>query len=450
MGYKQRIIRTLRCKNKNTIGVLAKLISTISSHGGGIGEIHTIAQGDLYNMRDIAVIANDENELKEIIAAVQKLDVVTLMEVIDEVLKYHEKGKLKVDPRYPVHSIDDLRRVYTPGVAEVSLLICKDEEKAKVYTGIGHTVALVTNGTRVLGLGPIGPVAAMPVMEGKAALFSQFTGMSMIPILCDTEDPQEIIRTVKTIAKGFAAIQLEDIRTPDCYTVEAELDAALPIPVMHDDQHGTAVVALAAAMNACKLAGTNIKKTRVGMIGLGGAGSAISRLIMAYTKNKVMGTDVSDFACKRLRDMGGLPAPVEEVMAQSTLIIATTGKKGIIRSKMIRKGQIILALSNPEPEISINTALRAGAAFASDGSRVNNLLGFPGILKGAIDSRTAQITQGMYIAAAKAIAEQATDKDLIPDPINPKVHRSVARAVAKAAMEAGVAGVELDADYFHD
>ena len=450
MAYKQKIIRTLRCKNKKAIGTLAKLTTTISALGGEIGEIHTVSMGELHNVRDISIVCSDEHQLEHILAAVELLPEVHIEQVIDDVLALHQGGKLQTVPRYPVHSIDELRKVYTPGVAAVSRLIKDDPSKAQIYTGIGRTVALITNGTRVLGLGPIGPVAAMPVMEGKAALFTQFTGYQMIPILVNTTKVKDFVATVKNIACGFSAIQLEDIATPACYEIEEILDKDLPIPVMHDDQHGTAVVTLAAAINACRLVGVDIKKACIGQIGLGAAGSSIARLLMAYTGNPVLGVDVRKFSLDRHKKMGGIVSSLEEIMKKSELVIATTGQEGMIKPDMVRKGQVILALSNPMPEITIEAALKAGAAFASDGSRVNNLLGYPGILKGAMDSHARQMTREMYVAAAEVIANKAPEKELIPDPLDMSVHDSVAKAVAREAIACGVAGILLDRDYFKD
>ncbi len=448
MAYQQKIIRTLRCKNKKVIGVLAKLTTTISSLGGDIGDIRTVTLGELNNIRDITIVCNNEEQLNHILDALNRMPEVTIEQVIDDVLKFHQKGKLKIEPRYPVTSVEDLRKLYTPGVAAVSKLIQKDPKKAYIYTGIGQMIALVTNGTRVLGLGNIGPVAAMPVMEGKAALLNQLTGLQMIPVLINTTDPKEFIATVERIAPGYSAIQLEDIQTPDCYEIEETLMKRLSIPVMHDDQHGTAVVSLAAAINACRLVGIDIKKAAIGQVGLGAAGSAIAHLISSYTGRGIRGTDVRSYALKRLKKSGGTPASLEEIMAESEVVIATTGTAGLIKPEMIRKGQVILALSNPAPEISIEEALQAGAAFASDGSRVNNLLGFPGLWKGTIDSHANCITEEMYIAAAEAIAYKAPDNELIPDPLNVTVHQAVAKAVARAAISCGVAGLLLDSDYF--
>jgi len=439
MSYKQKIIRTLRCKNQKVIGVLAKLISTIASNGGDIGNISTVSLGEFQNIRDISILLDDEEHLTRIVAAVRQLKEVELEAVIDEVLEIHQGGKIIIKSKCPVSSVEELRKVYTPGVASVCKLIKEDPKQANKYTTISKTVGLITNGSRVLGLGNLGPVASMPVMEGKAALCNQFSGLHMIPILIDTLDPERFIQTVETIAPTFAAIQLEDIRTPDCFTIEEELIKRLPIPVMHDDQHGTATVALAASINACSLAGIDFKKAKVGQIGLGAAGLSIAHLIMKFTGNSVLGSDINEDCNTRLKNLGGLPVTLEEVMKECQVVIATTGMPGLIKPEMVRKGQVILALSNPFPEISIADAIKAGAAFATDGTRVNNLLGYPGILKGAIDSHATKITDDMYIAAAQAIVLQTPENELIPEALDPTVHSAVAKAVAKAAVKCGVA-----------
>jgi malate dehydrogenase (oxaloacetate-decarboxylating) len=317
-------------------------------------------------------------------------------------------------------------------------MIKEDPLLAETCTTIGKTVGLITNGSRVLGLGNLGAVASMPVMEGKAALLAQFSRLHMIPILINTTDVKRFIEAVETIAPTFAAIQLEDIRTPDCFEIEEELTKRLKIPVMHDDQHGTATVVLAALINAARMANLELKTATVGQIGLGAAGSAIANLIMRYSGKKVLGSDTNPQAVKRFEKMGGEIVDLKTLMKKSQVVVATTGFPGLIKPEDVQKGQVILALSNPFPEISISDALNAGAAFASDGARVNNLLGFPGILQGAIDSKATRFTAEMYIAAALAIVSQTPEKELIPNPLDQLVHSAVAKAVAKAAYQGKV------------
>ncbi len=304
---------------------------------------------------------------------------------------------------------------------------------SRIYTSIGNTVAIVTDGSAILGLGNIGPVAGMPVMEGKAALFDQFAGISGIPILINTGDPDEIVETVKRISLSFGGILLEDIRSPQCFEIEERLKNELDIPVMHDDQHGTAVVTLAAVITACRSTGIDLQNASVGQIGLGAAGLAICRMFLAYGVEEVYGTDLEEQAIQRLVSFGGKPLSLEEIVQSCDIVIATTGVPGLIRPEWVRKGQVILALSNPKPEIRPEEALQAGASFAADGRAVNNVLGFPGIFRGALDAGVKQISHQMLVAAAEAIANCTREGDLVPHPLDPKVHREVAREVEAAA-----------------
>jgi malate dehydrogenase (oxaloacetate-decarboxylating) len=283
----------------------------------------------------------------------------------------------------------------------------------------------------------------MPVMEGKEMLMETLVGLSGIPVLLNTKDTQRIIDTVVTIAPTYAAIQLEDISAPRCFEIEAALQAQLDIPVMHDDQHGTAVVSTAALTNACRMTGLALEKAVIGQIGLGAAGNAIGRMLMKLTGNPVLGADLNEEALLRFEQQGGKRATLREIMSEANVIIATTGAPGLIKPEWVRKGQIILALSNPNPEIDPEQAIAAGAAFAADGKSVNNVLGFPGILRGAVDSYATHISHEMYLAAAMTIAALTPQDELVPNPLDVKVHRAVARAVAKQAYDQGLARAEF-------
>jgi malate dehydrogenase (oxaloacetate-decarboxylating) len=268
-------------------------------------------------------------------------------------------------------------------------------------------------------------------------------GLSGVPILLNSKDVDTIVETVTTIAPTFGAIQLEDISAPRCFEIEARLQDLLDIPVMHDDQHGTAVVTTAALMNACRNTGIDLGQAVIGQIGLGAAGNAIGRMLMTLTGNPILGADISEDALKRFEDAGGRRSVMADVMAQADIVIATTGVAGLIKPEMIRAGQIILALSNPNPEIDPDEAIARGAAFAADGKSVNNVLGFPGILRGAIDSYTPRITHEMYLAAAQTIADLTPPDELVPNPLDKRVHQAVARAVAQKAREQGLARAEF-------
>lgn len=430
------LLRNIVVEIPSIPGNFAKVATVIGELGGDIGDIKTIKMGTMSSVRDISVTCNSMEDLERIVEAMKNAgEGIVIHAVSDDVMSAHEGGKIHMSSRVDVRSLSDLRRVYTPGVANVSLEIEKHPEKARYFTSIGNSVAIVTDGTAVLGLGNIGPVASMPVMEGKAVLFDQFVGISGIPILLNTSDPDEVVDTVKHIHQSFGAILLEDIGSPHCFEIEERLKNELDIPVMHDDQHGTAVVTLAAALNACQDAGVDLKNAVVGQIGLGAAGLAISRMMMEYGVKEMCGTDPQPEAAERLRQRGGTVLnSVEEIMETCNIVISTTGIKGLIKPEMVRKGQVILALSNPHPEILPEEALKAGAAYAADGRLVNNVLGFPGIFRGVLNAGATKITYPMLIAAAEAIVSSTKKGDLVPHPLDPSVHQMVAHAVERVAL----------------
>lgn len=438
MWWDGKIQRTFRCRLEQTPGTLGRLLSAIGGQGGLIGEIRTVRMGGSAVDRDITVYADDLRHLERLVGVVEAAEGVQLLEVRDEVLELHQGGKIAIRSRYDISSLGTLRKVYTPGVAEVSLKIRDDPSLARRYTSIRHLVAIVTDGTAVLGLGDIGPKAAMPVMEGKASLLETLTGLSGMPILLDTKDPDEIVETVVHMAPTFAAIQLEDISAPRCFAIEERIQARLDIPVMHDDQHGTAVVVTATLLNAAKATGRDLAASCIGVVGLGAAGLALSRMLMFRFGRPVLGADIVPEALDRLKAAGGVPSDLAGIMAGCDVVIATTGRPGLIKPALVRPGQIILALSNPNPEIEPEKALAAGAAFAADGKSVNNVLGFPGIFRGAVDADVPRITREMLTAAAEAIAAFARPGQIVPDPLDKALHRSVARAVARVALAQGL------------
>jgi malate dehydrogenase (oxaloacetate-decarboxylating) len=438
MWWDGKIMRTFRCRLQQAPGALGKLLVAIGEQGGLLGEIRTIHLGSTFTERDLTVFADDLAHIEELIRAVRTTPEVELIEVRDEVLELHQGGKIAIRSRYDISSLRVLRLVYTPGVAEVCLKIQKEPALARRYTSIRHFVAIVTDGTAVLGLGDIGPRAAMPVMEGKACLMETLSGLSGMPILLDTKDPDEIVRTVVAISPTFAAIQLEDISAPRCFEIERRIQEAVDIPVMHDDQHGTACVVTAALMNAARVAGVDLGRARIGVVGLGAAGFALSKMLMSWLGRSTLGADIAPEALARLTGAGGIASNLEEIMATCDIVVATTGVPGLIKKAMVRRGQTILALSNPSPEIEPAAAREAGAAFAADGKSVNNVLGFPGIFRGAVDANVARITLDMLLAAARAIAESAPANDIVPDPLDKALHRRVARAVARVALEKGL------------
>jgi len=443
MESTEKFMRTIRVRNEQQLGTLGRLLVAVADVGGDVGEVRLIQETSRYTLRDISVYTQDEAHMDNILQAMRTNPGTQILAIRDEVLELHQKGKIAIRSRLQVDNLSILRRVYTPGVAEVCLRISKDPSLARQYTAICHLVAIVTDGTAILGLGDIGPVAGMPVMEGKAMLMETLVGLSGVPILLNSKDPDKIIETVATIAPTFSAIHLEDISAPRCFEIEERLQAMLDIPVMHDDQHGTAVVATAALTTASRSRNISLENVCIGQIGLGAAGNAIGRMLMNITGNPVLGADLSETALAFFERAGGRRSNLKEIMAECDVVIATTGAPGLIEPEMVHKGQIILALSNPIPEIDPEIAINAGAAFAADGKSVNNVLGFPGILRGAIDSYATHISHEMYLAAAIAIADQTPHDELVPNPLDKNVHKAVAQAVARKAIQQGIARAEF-------
>ena len=424
----------LTVRNPQRPGMIGRFLTIVGDLGALVGDIETRFVGKDHFLRGIGLTVYDEAHLAEILQAVRDETDSEVIDVKDVVFERHVGGKVRSGRTTPVETLDDLRTLYTPGVARVCRAIERDPALARRYTAVASTVGIFTNGTRVLGLGDIGPLASLPVMEGKAVLYDRFVGLSAIPILVDTKDPQEFVDTVVRVAPTFGGIHLEDIRTPDCFWIEDELARRLPQPVMHDDQHGTATVLLAAVLSALRLTGQPERRDAVCVqVGLGAAGLAIASLLM-HAGFPVIGVDPSAEARERLERRGGqTSADLAGAAAQADILIATTGVVGLITPAMVRPGQIVLALSNPTPEIAPEDALAAGAAFAADGRSVNNALAFPGLFKAALDVGAPAITSAMKVAAAHAISVLASPGELVPSPFHPRVHTDVIAAVRAAA-----------------
>src|SRR6185503_18643094 len=335
MAWERKLMRTVRVRNVNKSGTLARLLASIADMGASVGTIEMLTETAQSVVRDITVYADDEEHMDHVIETMRVNEGTRVLEVRDEVLQVHQKGKIAIRSRFPVDSTAMLRRVYTPGLAEVCLKIADDPELAWLYTSICHMVAIVTDGSAVLGLGDIGPQASMPVMEGKAMLMETLVGLSGMPILLNTKDTDQIVTAIVTIAPTFAAIQLEDISAPRCFDIEERLQAMLDIPVMHDDQHGTAVVSTAALRVIAKLVGVDLGKAVIGQIGLGAAGNAIGKMLMGLTSNLVYGTDVNEAAVERFERDGGRRATLQEIMSDCEVVIATTGAPNLIKPELI-------------------------------------------------------------------------------------------------------------------
>jgi malate dehydrogenase (oxaloacetate-decarboxylating) len=430
---------TYRVQIPHRPGQLARVASAIAEGGGVIGDIVTVSVGREHSVREITVEVRDIGQAELINELLDALEEVRVVWHQDRALIRHQGGKLVVDAVHPVQTVQQMRDVYTPGVARVCLAIAQDPSLAGRYTMISRSVAICTNGTRVLGLGNIGPVASMPVMEGKAVFYRQFAGISAMPILIDAADVDGFVETVVRIAPTFGGIHLEDISAPECFEIERRLIQALPQPVMHDDVHGTAVVSVAAAIVACRHAGVELREATVGQLGLGAAGLGIASLMVDGGARRVIAFDPQEDSHARARERGIEVTSMERVLDEADVVVATTGRPGLITPAMVRRGQVILALSNPDPEIAPEQAEAAGAAFAADGRSVNNVLGYPGIFRGALQAGAHEINLEMKLAAVRALADLAVEDQLVPNVLDQHVHDAVAAAVRDAARRSGAA-----------
>jgi malate dehydrogenase (oxaloacetate-decarboxylating) len=304
---------------------------------------------------------------------------------------------------------------------------------ARDLTGIGRTVAIISNGTAVLDLGDVGPRASVPVLEDKAWRLRQLTGLRAIPIAVDAKEADRLVATVLAIAPSFGAILLEHVSAPMCFEVESRLDAQLRVPVVHDDRACTAVVALAALIRISRQLGRPLARYRVGIVGMGPAGTGIAQLLLAHGVRELRGVDVDADALGRLRELGGRPESLATVLSTCEVIVAVTGQPGLIPAAAVRPHQVILSMSSTSPEIEVDAALAAGAAVAADGKTIDTLLAYPGILRGALEARAPSIGVPMLLAAAHALAGLARDGELLPDPLDPQTHARVADAVRDAA-----------------
>jgi malate dehydrogenase (oxaloacetate-decarboxylating) len=416
-------------------GSLARVLQVIAEAGLTIDHLQALRREQGRTHWEITLEMDEEAD-RSLYERIDALPIARFVGKSDRVFDRHRGGKIRTEPAIPITTQQVLRVIYTPGVARVCLAIQRDPALALDYTSVGKSVAIVTNGTAVLGLGNIGALAGLPVMEGKAALFSTLVGINGVPILIDETDPGRCVDLIASIAAGFGAIQLEDFAAPACFAIEEGLRARLEKPVLHDDQHGTAVVTLAAALNATRRAGRALEDCVVGQVGLGAAGIGIARLLLHAGVRRLLGADLDARAVERFTALGGEASTLGDILRKADIVIATTGVRGLIAPEAVRAGQIILALSNPDPEIEPAVALARGAAIAADGKSINNMLGFPGLFKGALAARAKSFTDAMLLAAANTISELAEGDDLVPDPLDRGVHQAVAEAVRRSSLSA--------------
>ncbi len=430
-----RVVEILLVEAPHKPGNMAKVLGVLGSLDVTVEGLNAVRRLDKDTIWEITIEYDDTLNINDLIEEINQLPETVMVGKSDRVFNRHKGGKIQTTSRIAINTLEILRDVYTPGVARVCEAIKESPEKIKDYTNIQNTVAIVTNGTAILGLGDIGAEAGLPVMEGKAAILSELVELSGVPILLKTKDSLKIIKTVEAIAPSFGAILLEDIRAPECFEIEDELINRLDKPVFHDDQHGTAIVALAALLSATKQTGVNIKDCVFGQIGLGAAGIGICSLMRDYGVKEVLGSDINQDAMLRLSDLGGKAVGLSELMQRADIVVATTGVKGLIKPEMVREGQIIMALTNPDPEIEPNVAIERGARFATCGKIVNNMLAFPGLFRGTLDAGVKEITHEMRIAAAETLSDLVREGALVPYALNKEAHRAVAEAVYVAALK---------------
>jgi malate dehydrogenase (oxaloacetate-decarboxylating) len=455
---------TMRCQIDNRPGMLGKLTTAIGEEGGDIGAIDIVWAERNLLVRDITISVQDEVHGEKLVAAIRELDGIEVLQVNDRVFLTHFGGKLSVRSRVAIKNRDDLSLVYTPGVARVCQAIAAEREKAYDLTWKYNSVAVVSDGSAILGLGNLGPEAAMPVMEGKAILFKELADIDAVPICLRSQDPDIIVQTVEQIAPGFGGINLEDIAAPNCFLVEGRLIDSLDIPVMHDDQHGTAVVVLAALRNALRVVNKPLDQVRVVVNGAGAAGTAIIRALLEAGTGEVT-------ACDRygiiLSGDDTLQTPMQRIIASQTNrdrrrgslnqalqgadVFIGVSRGNILTPEMIKTmadDPIVFALANPTPEgdpAMLREHARVVATGRSDQpNQINNVLSFPGIFRGALDAQATQISSSMRLQAAEALAsvispEELSEEYIIPSVFNRNVVPTIATAVAQAAIDEEIA-----------
>jgi len=456
---------TLRTRLDDSPGTFARLAAAIGEAGASLGAIDLVRVEKATKVRDVTVLAADAAHLDLVVERVRNVQGVEIVHVSDRTFLMHLGGKIEVVPRSPVKTRDDLSMAYTPGVARVSRAIAEDPSKVWSLTTKQHMVAVVTDGSAVLGLGDIGPEAALPVMEGKAMLFKEFGEVDAFPIALATQDPDEIVAAVKAIAPGFGGINLEDIAAPRCFEVEERLQAELDIPVFHDDQHGTAICVLAALLNALRVVGKRLEDVRIVTTGCGAAGTAVTKILLGAGARWIVGCDEGgalyrgrpglsdakrDYAERTNPD--NVEGSADEVLEGADVFIGLSVPGAITRAGVERMAAapIVFALANPRSEVEPEEIEDLAAVIATGRSdypnQINNVLAFPGVFRGALDVRARAITHDMQIAAAHALAGVIAEHELAADYVVPSVFdRSVAPAVARAVAEAAVAeGVARD------
>src|SRR6059058_2602805 len=454
---------TLRVHLANRPGAFAALAAAVAQHDALLDAIDLVRVENGKKVRDVTVLASDAEHIERIVATVREVDGVFVEHVSDRTFLLHLGGKLEVVPKLPIKTRDDLSMAYTPGVARVSRAIADDPSKVWSLTIKHNTVAVVSDGSAVLGLGDVGPEAALPVMEGKAALFKEFAGIDAFPICLATRDPDEIVRTVEALAPVFGGVNLEDIGSPRCFEIERQLRERLDIPVFHDDQHGTAIVVLAGLLNALRVVDKTLADVRIVITGIGAAGISVTKMLLAAGASDVVGCDVHGVVAldypglddvkreyAKLTNPRAVTGTANDALEGADVFIGVSAP-GAVTADAIRTmapDAIVFAMANPNPEV-LPEEIEGDVAVIATGrsdypNQINNVLAFPGVFRGALDARASTINEQMELAAAYAIAgvvdPAALSADyVIPSVFNRDVAPAVAAAVAAAAVETGVA-----------
>ncbi|MEG6520505.1 NAD-dependent malic enzyme [Desulfotomaculum sp. 1211_IL3151] len=454
---------TIRIKLPNRPGNLAQVLSIIASEGGSLGAIDLVSATPSHTTRELMIRLEDKSHLDTMLATLKEFPFVQIIHVADRVFTRHLGGKIEINAKRPVQNWEDLSLVYTPGVALISETLAKEPDMAYSLTMKGNTVAIVTDGSAILGLGNLGPTAALPVMEGKSVLFKQFANVDAVPICLDVHEPQQIIDAVVALAPAFGGINLEDIAAPKCFEIEEKLNELLDIPVFHDDQRGTATVALAGLINALKVVGKRLAEVKVVLSGAGAAGMAICKMlkvagvsdIIVCDRNGALARDVPNKQPAKIwlaenTNEECIHGSLKEVIKDADVFIGVSGPGLLSREDILNMSEkpIVFALANPEPEIEPEKIYDISGVIATGRSdypnQINNALAFPGIFRGALNSHAKTISNEMCLAAAYALArivgeEQLNAENIIPSVFNEEVAAAVAKAVEEVAEQTGVA-----------
>ncbi|MDA8334972.1 MAG: NAD-dependent malic enzyme [Peptococcaceae bacterium] len=453
----------VQLKLANRPGTLARVLTTVAEYGGNLGSIDLVSVSPGHKVRDLMIGLHDSQQIQPLLDKLAGLPDIELLHVADRVLLAHRGGKIQVVPKRQLQNREDLAVVYTPGVARVSQAIYDRREYVYDLTMKGNTIAIVTDGSAVLGLGNLGPEAALPVMEGKAMLFKSFGEVDAVPLCLSVHEPDAIIAAVAAVAPAFGGINLEDIAAPKCFEIEEKLSAMLDIPVFHDDQHGTAIVVLSGLINALKVTGREMGSARVVMSGAGAAGVAIAKILLGAGVGDLVVCD-REGAINRERKLDvpskawlaghtnrvGKRGSLQEVVTGADVFIGVSGPGLLVREDIRRMAPrpVVFALANPEPEVDPETIYDITGVLGTGRSdypnQINNVLAFPGVFRGALDCHARSINEEMILAAARALAESVKEEELaadyiIPSVFSPDVAAHVAGAVGDAAVKSGVA-----------